>query len=262
MSHLRLDDYTNSYRTAHSDELDAPAILRRIQGTLSQRDQRRSRNRWVTWLGSMGITTALGASLAYAAPYGRSWLDWVNEVTTSLPPKNEGQPGSMGAPAAPPSIEAAESPSSSHPPPAVDDNAVTGEGAVSLQPSARSQPSRPSSPKRPRSTDIRSTALPRDPLLGGAHSAGTSVLYGEAQRLQFVERDFVAALLAWEHYLEITSDAVLRPGAEYNRVVCLVHLRRYHEARVELKRLTGPFASPAYRSRAATLLHSLEKIQR
>jgi hypothetical protein len=63
---MRFDEFAKAYRAAHSSELDAPALLHRIQGTLSRRDDRRWLPRWTTWLWSMGLTTALGASLAYA----------------------------------------------------------------------------------------------------------------------------------------------------------------------------------------------------
>ncbi len=261
MSQFRFDEFTKAYRAAHADELDAPAVLRRIQGTLCEKDQRRSRNRWVTWVGSMGLTTLLGASLAYATPFGRSWVDWMTEVaTSSVPTQFEHQFKTGDAPETLPSSMKTEPLSESPSSPMVEARAMTDDLLVALEPSIASQHAVPPPPRRP--TIAKATEPVRSPPVAGERPSDVRSLYSEAQRLQFVERDFVAAALVWEHYLETTDDAVLRPGAEYNRIVCLVHSRRYHEARVELKRLTGPLASPAYRSRAATLLHSLEKTQR
>jgi hypothetical protein len=215
----------------------------------------------------MGLTTLLGASLAYATPFGRSWVDWATAVaTSSVPTQLKRQLKTDDAPETSPSSmktgslsePLSESPSF----PVVEARAMTEELPVALELSVASQHALPSLPRVRRPTTAKATKPVRRPPVAGERPSDVRSLYSEAQRLQFVERDFVAAALVWEHYLETTDDAVLRPGAEYNRVVCLVHSRRYHEARVELKRLTGPLASPAYRSRAATLLHSLEKTQR
>src|SRR5690606_27048474 len=78
-------------------------------------------------------------------------------------------------------------------------------------------------------------------------------LYQEAHRLQFVERDYPAALAAWERYLAVEKAGTLRTDAAYNRALCLVHLGRYEQARAELTKFVAPNAPGAYRSRAATV---------
>lgn len=252
MTQLRLEDFSDAYRAAHSSQLDAPAVLRRIRGTLRGAQERRSRRRWVTWLWSMGLTTALGASLAYAAPIARELLQWVDE---SFKPVPEVDPPtttdvtrtSMGPQTAPASsVAPVFAPAASLPSEAAH--------AASTNHSARSAaPRRAAAPSARRGKQTTAT-------LDAAAQA--SSLYDAAQRLQFAEHDYANALTAWDRYLQTSIDAPLRGDARYNRAVCLVHLKRYEQARVELARLAHPDSAAAYRSRAATLLNALGALSR
>lgn len=78
-----------------------------------------------------------------------------------------------------------------------------------------------------------------------------------AQRLQFKEKNWAAALAAWDHYLRQTPHGALAPEARWNRAICLLRLERTAEARQALR----PFAQGAeggYRqAQAQALLQEL-----
>jgi TolA-binding protein len=83
--------------------------------------------------------------------------------------------------------------------------------------------------------------------------------YREAHRMHFRERDFWAALRAWESYLSSYPEGTFAVEARYNRAICLVRLGRKEEAR----RALAPFASGevarGYRkTEASELLEALE----
>jgi tetratricopeptide (TPR) repeat protein len=85
------------------------------------------------------------------------------------------------------------------------------------------------------------------------------IRYREAHRLHFRERDFWAALRAWESYLSTYPEGTFAIEARYNRAICLVRLGRKDEA----KRALAPFASGevarGYRkTEASELLKALE----
>jgi hypothetical protein len=79
-----------------------------------------------------------------------------------------------------------------------------------------------------------------------------------AQRLQQRDRQWAAALTAWDAYLQQAPHGALAPEARWNRALCLVRLDRRAEARLALQ----PFASGAeggYRqAQAMELLAALD----
>lgn len=81
--------------------------------------------------------------------------------------------------------------------------------------------------------------------------------YRDAERLQFTDKDYAAALEAWDRYLPLGGKSPLIIDARYDRALCLVHLGRHDEAREAL----GPFARGelgAYRqAEAQSLLDGL-----
>jgi TolA-binding protein len=95
------------------------------------------------------------------------------------------------------------------------------------------------------------------PGVGGAAADPTFDLYKSAHQKHFVERDYAAALGAWDAYLKAAPRGALVPEARYNRALCLVRLHRNDEARAALK----PFAEGSYgtyrRDDAQKLLEAL-----
>lgn len=92
-----------------------------------------------------------------------------------------------------------------------------------------------------------------------AQDAGPDPLqpFRAAQRLQFKDKNWAAALAAWDNYLRQTPHGALAPEARWNRAICLVRLERTAEARQALR----PFAQGAeggYRqAQALALLQEL-----
>lgn len=64
-------------------------------------------------------------------------------------------------------------------------------------------------------------------------------LFRQAQRLQHQDRDYAAALAAWNAYLAQAPKGELAPEARWNRAMCLLRLKRKLEARAALE----PFAT-------------------
>ncbi len=82
--------------------------------------------------------------------------------------------------------------------------------------------------------------------------------YRGAERLQFTDADYAAALDAWDRYLALGSVSPLVVDARYARALCYVHLGRRDEARDAL----APFARGelgTYRQSEARAL--LDKLQ-
>jgi hypothetical protein len=80
------------------------------------------------------------------------------------------------------------------------------------------------------------------PLAPAPPAIDAGVLYAQAHRAHFVDRDPAAALRAWDVYLAAAPDGPLAPEARYNRALALVRLGRRAEAREAL----APFAAGAY----------------
>ncbi len=113
-------------------------------------------------------------------------------------------------------------------------------------PSRRASHGRPPSSERPRPVEssIRADAPNADsPAVAAPATEGVAethallALYREAHRLHFVERDYAAALEAWDHYLA-AGPGPLALEARYNRAIALGHLGRPEEAIAALR----PFA--------------------
>jgi len=62
-------------------------------------------------------------------------------------------------------------------------------------------------------------------------------LYATAHRLHFQARDPAAALVAWDRYLAAAPHGRLAPEARFNRLVALVRLERWADARTALGEL-------------------------
>ena len=75
-----------------------------------------------------------------------------------------------------------------------------------------------------------------------APAADALGLFRTAQRLQFDQKDWPAALQAWQAYLAAQPHGELEPEARWNRALCLVHLGRTTQARHAL----APFAAGDY----------------
>jgi TolA-binding protein len=82
--------------------------------------------------------------------------------------------------------------------------------------------------------------------------------YAQAHQAHFVDRDWTAALRAWDYYLQAYPSGRLVVEARYNRALALVRLGRMTEARNAL----APFADApvgSYRQREArTLVNAIE----
>lgn len=259
MTQFRFDTFTQAYRETHSAKLDDQAVLRRIRSTLGGRAERRASRRWKAWLCGMGLTTALGATLAYASPLAQTLLQWVNESPESSSTTSVDTPlNTTPLPSERP--PAAETPPAVAPAPATASASALSSPEATIAPFGRSSSNAalPAGGVAPRETRaINHQAR----LRHSAPAVDASSLYARAHRLQFDEHSYSVALEAWDDYLA-TSDVGLRSDARYNRAVCLVHLKHYEQARAELTRLASPGSAPAYRSRASTLLQSLDALSR
>lgn len=260
MTQLRFDPFTQAYRETYSAELDDQALRRRLQGTLGQRARRRPGRRWVAWLYGMGLTTALGATLAYASPLAPTLLDWMDSaLATSLttspatsskavaPPSETPTPSRSTPSASTLALPAAASSIAIVSSPAAPNGAAITAGGASKRGSAEGRKKTGAEPSERSPTVSRPSAAVED----------APSLYATAQRLQFDEHNYAAALSAWDRYLA-TPNSTLTADARYNHAVCLIQLKRYGQARTELTRLAGPRSPSAYRGRATTLLHSLD----
>ncbi len=97
----------------------------------------------------------------------------------------------------------------------------------------------------------------RTPVVDDSERRGLRA-YRDAERFQFTDKDYAAALEAWDRYLPLGGKSPLVIDARYDRALCLVHLGRREEAREAL----GPFARGelgAYRqAEAQSLLDGLQ----
>jgi len=69
-----------------------------------------------------------------------------------------------------------------------------------------------------------------------------AAVYDRAHRAHFVDQNPARALAAWDRYLRLYPAGTFEPEARFNRAVCLVHLRRFAEARRALR----PFVANRY----------------
>lgn len=301
MSQLRLEDYTEAYRSARSAKVDHLALLARIRRTIEVRRTRRLSSRLSAWIYGIGTSTVFAVSLGYAGTYTRSVAGWLQDLAGAPEPfsnvarlaangtPNQAQPQltepSLGVaagsaavvddarqPSAPATVPSNGTDLTAAETPREDDHRLREVEPERVRQAWRGGTTADGSRSgRTRGVAIRDGALAPPQTTETArvnHLSRTEVQspvvgqlspYEEALRLQFVERNYAEALTAWDLYLVGSDRDVLRPDAEYHRAVCLVHLRRYDAARVELSRLAAA-GTPAYRSRAATLLASLREV--
>ena len=262
MSQLRLEDYTEAYRSARSAKVDHLALLARIRRTIEVRRTRRLSSRLSAWIYGIGTSTVLAVSLGYAGPYTRSAAGWFQDLARAPEPSpnvarlaanatpNQAQPtlaepSSLGVaavvddarqPSAPATVPLNGTDLTAAEPPREDDHRLR-----EVEPERVRQASRGgttaggSRSDRTRDVAIRDAALaqPRTTETAGVnHLSRTEVQspvvgqlspFEEALRLQFVERNYAEALTAWDLYLVGSDRDVLRPDAEYHRAVGLVH---------------------------------------
>ena len=74
-------------------------------------------------------------------------------------------------------------------------------------------------------------AAPAAPPAAPEPAANPLHPFREAQRLQFKQKNWAAALAAWDTYLQQSPHGALAPEARWNRAICLVRLDRTAEAR-------------------------------
>jgi hypothetical protein len=124
--------------------------------------------------------------------------------------------------------------------------------APALRPSAlsaaRSSPPRVHARPRAAVASRRDATAPADRTTDVEESS-----YARAHQAHFVDRDWTAALRAWDSYLQAYPSGRLALEAMYNRALALVHLGRMKEARDALAAFAGaPVGS--YRQREARAL--------
>lgn len=98
---------------------------------------------------------------------------------------------------------------------------------------AKSKPAQPVAPPQVAAP----TAAPEPPAAAPA-APDPLQPFRAAQRLQFKDKNWAAALAAWDAYLRQEPHGALAPEARWNRAICLVRLERTAEARQALR----PFA--------------------
>ncbi|HWA76833.1 MAG TPA: hypothetical protein VG937_31080 [Polyangiaceae bacterium] len=256
-------------REETADATDGARFTRaRVMASLQQSQVRR-RSR-------LAVLLPLAACFAAASAFGM--VDgrvpaFVRSVTQSLgfgsapsetpapPPQKKSAPArsteSKPAPAIAAPLEPA-SPPAEAPPPETESPASTS----SPKPTAPRTPARAATPGA-------SNLAPKDQPEPSAHEATSASLsdisdrahelYRVAHRSHFVDHDFVAALRAWDAYLEAAPNGRFVLEARYNRALCLIRVGRTNEARAALAPFaTGQFGS--YRqSEARSLIDAMNE---
>jgi tetratricopeptide (TPR) repeat protein len=92
-----------------------------------------------------------------------------------------------------------------------------------------------------------------------ASTAAADELYYRAHALHFDDRNYPAAVTAWERYMQSAPNGRFAPEARYNRAMALLRLGRKVEAETALR----PFAEGAYgnyrKAEAAALLKQMSE---
>jgi hypothetical protein len=81
--------------------------------------------------------------------------------------------------------------------------------------------------------------------------------YREAERLQFDDKDYVHALVAWDRYIPLAGKSPLLVDARWQRALCLVRLGRADEAREALEPFARGELGAYRRDEARTILDTL-----
>jgi hypothetical protein len=196
------------------DELtrvDAALLRARVLDTARKGERRRGR----VVLLVLPIAAVLAASTALArnGAARRTWAA-ITEYVTSAPEKPAATPAPPSSPRAAPRVLPAPVPADSAP--SVDPEPIT--------------PPPPPAPKATRPpAPIAAPAAPKDDAETTALAA-----YERAHRLHFVDRNYAAAVGAWDDYLRAAPGGRLSAEARYNRALALVHLGREAEAKEAL----------------------------
>jgi hypothetical protein len=216
------------------DDLDRTRA-RVIEGLRA--DQRRRRRAWMMLV---PIAAVFVATTGFAASSGR--LDGVvARVRAWAAPERapriaEATP--RAATEAPMSVP--EPPTAIEPPPAAEEPR-TGQ-ATSVESALSAPTSSSSSQRTERSAAAKGAEVPKTaaPPANAEDDAGSAdlALYRRAHKLHFVDRDYGAALTAWDTYLRDAPNGAFAIEARYNRAIALIKLGRSSEAKSALT----PFA--------------------
>jgi hypothetical protein len=275
MSDRILDEAIVALRATRGDGGRAGETLARIQTTLEERGASNAVRRMVSAVGRspvLRIAAAFSLALAlgttcYAAFFGAPEVlrDFFGLDATTRP-RARAPRAQRGDDSRPPPDEAARAavraPETNSAP--ADVEPVHDEGrTTAVHEQVEQAPAKVAGPRTSRASK-RTTHLPiaeRSVLSRAAEdvpeapAAQWERLYREAHRSHFVERDYAAALIAWDRYLGVASGAPLGVEARYNRALCLVRLGRYREAREALVAIARG-EQGAYRQREARALLS------
>jgi hypothetical protein len=251
---------SSALREETADATDGARFTRaRVMASLQQSQVRR-RSR-------LAVLLPLAACFAAASAFGM--VDGrvpalVRSVTQSLgfgnvPSEAPAAPARkkpiQGRPAASPTASSVAAPLEPMPEPATE---LAPAEPASSTPKASTTTAAPAAPKAPRNAGLamsaqssvaphvepeRSASEPANPALGDV-SDRAHELYRVAHRSHFVDHDFVAALRAWDAYLEAAPNGRFVLEARYNRALCLIRVGRRNEARDALT----PFANGQFGS--------------
>jgi hypothetical protein len=127
-----------------------------------------------------------------------------------------------------------------------------------LRPATSSAPVlRPATPSPPAANDAPVVAAPA--VAAPDEEAAALAAYERAHRLHFADRNYGAAVLAWDDYLRAAPGGRLSAEARYNRALALVHLGREAEAKDALAPFARGEVAGGYRkNEARALLQALD----
>lgn len=263
------------------------ALLMRAQRARMQKQRSKSRTlRWV-----LPLAAVLTAGSALAATSGQiervvqALSTWIEQPRAGAPAAKKRSssarprptPQALPVPAEPPASEPAPTEPAASPTPSLP-NAANQRPQAARPADALASEARRSRRARAPETSAEASAngagegrslatadagdvASAEPAVAGDRQGPDADLmrYREAHRLHFRERDYWAALRAWESYLRTYPEGTFAIEARYNRAICLVRLGRKDEAR----RALAPFAhgevGAGYRkTEASELLEALE----
>jgi hypothetical protein len=236
MNSDRLEQLTRALREEGNRTTPAEVRATRARVMTSLRGGDRRTRRFVMLVVPIAAVLVASAALAKSGvPVGKAW-DWITVEIGGGPPR--GPAPSKAAP------KPRSAPSSARPPSRTDDDIAPPASAAPARIPTPPADSAPPAAVPPVAAPIarapasaRAAGAPRPAASEDAESAALA-LYREAHRLQFTDRDYAAALRAWDGYIQAAPRGPLVIEARYNRAIALVHLGRTAEARAAL----APFA--------------------
>lgn len=248
--------------TAEPSPEDVARLRARLLGGNNVTPIRRPHTRKLRWILPLAAAFVAGTALA-ATPGGlQTWLDLADRYLkvewlapsrqTARTPKAKNSAAPLVQPAVVPPAEPSAAPTQ-----------VVPEPVEAVASSASEQtPSQPPAPPKKRAQPTPKIAVSKvAPAAPEARAPSLDLsLYKEAHALHFRERNYGAALAAWEQYLDQLPNGTLAIEARYNRALCLVQLARFADARAALTPFARGEDSHGYRQREAQrLLEALEK---